>query len=39
MSQLKYRGQQLADGIEQKQANLAEGPQAESCDDGRAIKE
>ncbi|UCD74518.1 MAG: hypothetical protein JSV91_12110 [Phycisphaerales bacterium] len=39
MSQLKYRGQQLADGIEQKQANLAEGPQAENCDKGCAIKE
>ena len=39
MSQLKCRGQQIADGIEQKQANLEDGPQAPNCDKGCAIKE
>ena len=39
MSQLKYRGQQLADGIEQRQANLADGPQAPNCDNEFTVKD
>lgn len=38
IGQLRERGQQLAQGIERKSADLADGPQAENCDKGCALR-
>lgn len=38
MCQLKYRGQQLAEGVQHAQADLTKGAQAENCDHGCAVK-
>ena len=37
IAQLRERGRQLAEGLVQEQANLAQGPQAENCAEGCAI--
>ncbi len=37
IEQLRQRGRQLAEGVQQEQTDLAQGPQAENCEKGCAI--